>query len=399
MLDSESLSGGGLLQETPNVQFWVKKELFETFKKVIKIARQEEDKSRSIGLVHNVRYQLTDWVEKTILQLSVRWQRELQMTLQNPQAAAQHAYVESFGKENWHDVIDYCKNSSEYLRRVFEKRFDRIANDIKQNVLAAVKHQVGTWVRTLKEVIMQWKNSQEHQRQPTDKITTKQFVEFAASRFHLCISNVGTVSSDQMFETLIPDNVEISDPRLFIKFFLENLDSPNTLEEALYDLAEQHMDKQLNQVKSDVWETAKGCPEICPFCNAKCSLEKDHLKFDRKHECDVHILPALSGFTLKTGGKNFPVFERCTSEEFLTTPKQKSTRPETRRPNITAFFRDFYPNWHVPDCVPPVENSIQNLQQKRAWVNCRAPLLRRYDYMTDTTPEDWIQRYENNPLR
>ena len=367
---------------------------------VSRLACQEGDQSRSIELAHNVREQLTDWVERTILQSSVRLERELRKNLESPRAAAQHAYEESFGKGNWTDVIHYCNNASKYLQRVFEKRFDWIANDMKRNDLAGVKNQVGTWVETLKKVTKLWGKSPEHQSQTTDKTTTKQFVEFATPHFHSCRSIVGTLSSYQMFQTLIPDNVEISDPKVFIKFFLETLDAPNILEETLDNLAEQCMNKQLKQARSDVWKTAKGCPEVCPFCNAKCSLETDHLTFDKKHECDIHILAALGGtFRLQQDDKVVPLFSRCTWEEFLMSSKLKLTKPETERPNVEAFYKDFYPDWRVPDCVPPVENSFQTTQQKKAWVNCRAPLLRQYDYMTeDTTPEDWIQKYENNPL-
>ena len=209
-----------------------------------RLADQEGDQSNSIELAHHVRDQLTDWVEKTILQSSVRLERKLRKNLESPQAAAQHAYEESFGKENWTDVIAYCENAFKYLQRVFEKRFDCIADDMKLNDLAGVKKQVGTWVETLKKVTKLWEKSPEHQSQITDKTTTKQFVEFAASHFHSCRSNVDTVSSYQMLQTLIPDNVEISDPKLFIKFFLEKVDTPNILEKTLYDLAEQCMDKK-----------------------------------------------------------------------------------------------------------------------------------------------------------
>ena len=363
-----------------------------------RLACQEGDQSRSIELAHNVRDQLTDWVEKTILQSSVRLERELQKNLENPQAAAQHAYEESFEKENWTDVVEYSRNASMYLQYVFETRFDWIANDMKKTDLDAVKQHVNTWVRTLKEVAMSWEKLPEHQRQTTDEITTRQFVEYATSYIHSCGSIVGTSSLYQMFESWIPNNVKISDPKLFMKFFLEKLDSTNTLEKDTYDLAEQRMDKQLNQVKSDVWERAKGCPEVCPCCRTKCSLEKDHLMFNRKHECDIHILAALGGTSVFENEKCTPSFERCTSKKFLETPIRKHNKPETRRNNVATFFKEFFPQWRVPDCVPPAENSVQDTQQRRAWVNCRAPLLKRYDYMTDTTPKEWIRRYENNPL-
>ena len=361
--------------------------------------RQEGDQSRAIELAHNVREKLTDWVEKTILQSSVRLKRELQRNLENAQAAAQHAYEESFGKENWSDVVDYCENASKYLQRVFEKRFDWIANDLKQRDLAIVKDQVGLWVRKLKDVTMLWKLP-EHQKQPTDNITTKQFVKFAAPLFHSRRSVANTLFSHEMFETFMPDNVEISDPHHFKTFFLDNLDSPSTLETALYELAEQSMDEQLNTAKFDVWEIAKGCPEVCPCCKTKCSLEKDHLTSNKKHKCDIHVLSALGGTgTMESiEGICVPTFKRCTSKEFVNNPKQKRADPKTKRPNVATFYKEFFPNWSVPDSVSPAETSVQEIQQRRAWVNCRARLLKLYPYMTDTTPEEWIQRYENNPL-
>ena len=122
-----------------------------------------------------------------------------------------------------------------------------------------------------------------------------------------------------MFQPLIPDNVEISYPKLFMKFFLGKLDSPTILEKALYDLSEQCMDKQLKKDKYDIWQIAKGCPEVCPFCGAKCSLREDHLMFERKHECDIHTLPGFGGCTFN-GREDFPIFERCNrSKEFLST--------------------------------------------------------------------------------
>lgn len=36
-------------------------------------------------------------------------------------------------------------------------------------------------------------------------------------------------------------------------------------------------------------------------------------------------------------------------------------------------------------------------QPQAAWVNCRAPLLARYD-MVDSTPPEWIQAYEDELL-
>merc|ERR1712078_38891 len=58
--------------------------------------------------------------------------------------------------------------------------------------------------------------------------------------------------------------------------------------------------------------------------------------------------------------------------------------------NLHEYLTHEHPEW-VP--FPRKEyNLIADSVLKAAWVNCKAPLLAKYD-MVDCTPEEWVKAY------
>merc|ERR1712124_52810 len=60
-------------------------------------------------------------------------------------------------------------------------------------------------------------------------------------------------------------------------------------------------------------------------------------------------------------------------------------------PCLEEYLKAEHPEW-----LPfPVEDKelLADSVLKAAWVNCRTPLLRRYD-MVDSTPAEWITAYQ-----
>merc|ERR1719191_2250858 len=123
---------------------------------------------------------------------------------------------------------------------------------------------------------------------------------------------------------------------------------------------------------------------MCPCCGSKCDRTDNHTV----HRCSHHLLPAFNGW--RVAGTCEAALDACKSAKNHEAPK-RSDFSDHLFPNLEEYLKAEHPEW-LP--FPKEDRELlADSVLKAAWVNCRAPLLHRYD-MVDSTPAEWIAAYE-----
>jgi hypothetical protein len=106
------------------------------------------------------------------------------------------------------------------------------------------------------------------------------------------------------------------------------------------------------------------------------------------HRCSHHLLPAFNGW--RVAGTCEAALDTCKSKKNHDAPK-RSDFSDHLYPNLEEYLKAEHPEW-LP--FPKADGELlADSVLKAAWVNCRVPLLHRYD-MVDCTPAEWIAAYE-----
>lgn len=306
-------------------------------------------------------------------------EQNLRDQIGSARVAANHAYEWSFIKENWLDVVSYCQDASGFLYAKFKERFQQISDYDKTKELTGFE---STLLSVFDNQINSWASAQSSSDDVA--ITTESLKQY-------CVSQRYYSSSQNNFKLadFIKPEYTVTNPTVFAVAYRaagrKYLD-PETLRQD----ADSLLKEKLIKVRSNVWETAKGCPKTCPLCCAKCSLETNHLPH-QKHECEVHLFQAFRGWRYD----NRPAFDICTSKKSIEDDTYGDPQGVPRK--MRELYREFHPDWKVQDSETQVELTIQEIQLQRAWVNTRAVFLKRFS-MKDNTSPDWIRKFTNKPL-
>merc|ERR1712139_491741 len=146
----------------------------------------------------------------------------------------------------------------------------------------------------------------------------------------------------------------------------------------------EKLEAALQKQEAQVWGLIRGCSAICPCCGSK----RDRIDAHTQHHCTHHLLPAFNGW--RVAGTCEATLDTCKSCKNHDAPK-RSDYSEKLFTNLHEYLKAEHPEW-----LPFPREDGELLADgiiKAAWVNCRAPLLYRYD-MVDSTPAEWISAYE-----
>lgn len=343
----------------------------------------ENDSSNAAYLAQDLRKAiLHEWLEKKAALFQKEVDDCLRKKMGTAREATNHAFDWSFLAMDWNAVVSYCRSPTKFLESVFQKRFQQFSDDDKGKELTKLRSTLWKELDAFDTLVDSWGRAQASSDGVTVTTTSlKQYCETQSSY---------ASSHDLKLADFMKREYTVANPTVFARAYSDarqtHLDHKTLDQEA-----DSLLQEKLKTVRSNVWDTAKGCPETCPLCRAKCSLERDHLP--RKHECEIHLYRAFGGW--RKSDDNTPRFEVCTSKH--------STEVSTfRDPNGTSrklrdLYRLFHPDWKVQDVIPLLDQERHQVRLQTAWVNTRAVFLREYN-MTDNTDPKWIELYENNPL-
>ncbi|XP_065830606.1 uncharacterized protein [Oscarella lobularis] len=336
---------------------------------------------------------LVDWSRNEIIQFTIRVESEMRQRMPDCATATRRAYEDSFLAEDWEAVLSYCDDAFGFLRQIFDKRFGQLQQDVMHREFVQLSEQMNVQLKFLREVVVQWRQlpreNGENGESPPEKETTESFVQHAkALRLRRRADSVRSMSSISELDilSLVPTNLEVIERDRFSRSFLGHLDTM-VRGTQLYEVVESMFHRELDNVKHEHWDRVRGCREVCPICNSKCDQESNHLEHGTRHRCHIHLLPAFHG-SRHTYSKT-PVLQCCTSPALLKMPWRSRRNPDERKRTLREYIAEYYPDWEIQ----PANAVADEIKLRRAWVNCRLPLLEKHD-MEDNTPQTWIRLYQ-----
>lgn len=346
-----------------------------------RLTDMQNDVGRAEGLARDVFGDLVDWARDRTLQYSLRARTEIKRHMSDSATAAWHAYEESFLKCDWKAVVRYCENSQSFLKELFEDRFSKIEADIRLNELKHMKSQVENNLNKFCQVFSDW-GEQAGLVSDDQKLSTMDLKEFSSKQF----VEWNETNLDPNFIAFLRDPIEVRKPRDFASAFVAHI-YDNIQRNYLYKLMDDFLQSAVRSIKHEQWDRVRGCAEVCPCCDAKCIQPASHLP-EVKHRCAYHLLPAFHGSRYVDG--RAPIVDPCSAAcvQRMAWKRREDDTGHQRR-SMRDFFEAHYPNWAMPDLLPPSPDVIH---LRKAWVNCRRPFLRKYD-MDDNTSQFWDELY------
>eukprot|EP00118_Oscarella_pearsei_P001779 m.8444 g.8444 ORF g.8444 m.8444 type:complete len:1870 (+) comp20602_c0_seq1:7-5616(+) len=337
-------------------------------------------------MARDVHSGLVDWARNEIIQFTIRVESEMRQRMPDCATATRRAYEDSFLSEDWSAVLEYCQDAYGFLKKIFDKRFNQLQEDVLHREYVQLRDQISCQLTFLLESVVRWR-----QHVPSDdddrKETTASFVQHAkASRTKRgeSVRSSSNVSELDIL-SLVPTNLEVIERDRFSRSFQGHLNN-NVRGSQLYDVVENMFRRELQNIKNEHWERVRGCREVCPICNSKCDQENNHLAHGSKHRCQIHLLPAFHG-SRHTYSKA-PVLQCCTSPTLLRMPWRSRANPDERKKSLREYLAEYYPDWEIM----AASTVTDEIKLRRAWVNCKEPLLKTHG-MEDNTPTTWIRLY------
>eukprot|EP00933_Yihiella_yeosuensis_P020043 TRINITY_DN16169_c0_g1_i1.p1 TRINITY_DN16169_c0_g1~~TRINITY_DN16169_c0_g1_i1.p1 ORF type:complete len:969 (-),score=224.83 TRINITY_DN16169_c0_g1_i1:109-2913(-) len=323
-----------------------------------------------------------EWLDETIGPVAADIRAQCLASMPDASGAAERAYQQAFVERNWEEVIEYVLDVNAYLHKIFTSIFEG-----KQVAITRIQHpqiasKLGGYFDALIGITQQWANRQGRGR---SKLSTFQtFLRSSAAQARVSGENSGSQAYPLLSERFpVVADFDIEDTSRFSQEF--GLQMAKLLGEAKVEgLVAQKLEAALQKQQAQVWALIKGCSATCPCCGSKCDRVDNHTA----HRCCHHLLPAFNGW--RVAGTCEAALDTCKSSKNHEAPK-RSDFTDHLFANLEEYLQAEHPEW-LP--FPKEDRELlADSVLKAAWVNCREPLLRRYD-MVDCTPPEWIAAYE-----
>lgn len=325
------------------------------------------------------------WLVKKVSAFRSAALTDIRQKIETPEEFTMMAFEKSFVDRQWSEVILYCKNVMEYLRTLYERRFDGIAAGLIETEISDMKDKISAATNRFDQAVQSWAESmcKEHLLDNGDPLTTRNLVEFCKAQENQPCEAVQDILQ------FVPLDTKVIDPSVFASSYQASARPNYLIVERLVETAKKMLDDAKKDLKSTVWNSCEGCSNTCPLCGAKCYLDKHHLPH-QKHTCRYHLYPAFHG--VKIDGTNELLFQLCTSRESIEiTTWKTSSEPKTEFCDLSEFFAKHFPEWEVPNLVPFADQELHHVRLKRAWMKTRKEFLRLYNVADgeDSTPQEW----------
>jgi hypothetical protein len=306
------------------------------------------------------------------------------MPVPDASGAAERAYQQAFVERNWEQVLEYTLDVNAYLHKIFTNLFEDRKISILRVQRPQLAAQLGSLFDALTGAIHRWGHREAGKRSQLSSFQNT-LRELAAQTK---AAPNGAPASAQAWPLLserfpVVADFPVEDPTRFANEF--SLQISNVLGQAKVEgLVGERLEGALQKQQAQVWALIKGCSATCPCCGSKC----DRMDAHTLHSCSHHLLPAFNGW--RVAGTCEAALDTCKSRKNHEAPK-RSDYSDHLYPNLEEYLKAEHPEW-LP--FPKEDRELlADSVLKAAWVNCRVPLLHRYD-MVDCTPAEWIAAYE-----
>lgn len=321
-----------------------------------------------------------EWLDGSLLAVAAEIRAQCLADLPDASGAAERAYQQAFVERNWEEVIEYVLDVNAYLHKIFSSLFEDRKVAITRVQRPQIAAQLGGFFDALTGAITRW--GREGRRRKLSDFQAALRAHAAEARAAHQEHQAWPVLSERF--PVVAD-FDIAEPTHFAHEFSLHLASLLG-EVKVEEWVAQKLDAALQLQQAQVWALIKGCSAICPCCGSKCDRTDKHTA----HRCSHHLLPAFNGW--RVAGTCEAALDACKSSKNHEAPK-RSDYSDHLFPNLQEYLQAEHPEW-LP--FPKEDRELlADSVLKAAWVNCRAPLLARYD-MVDSTPPEWINAYEES---
>lgn len=320
-----------------------------------------------------------EWLDGTLLAVAAEIRAQCLADLPDASGAAERAYQQAFVERNWDEVLEYVLDVNAYLHKIFSSLFEDRKVAITRVQRPQIAAQLGGFFDALNSAISRW-GREGRRRKLSDFQTFLRGLAAEALAAHKTDHAAWPILSERF--PVVAD-FDVAEPSHFAHEF--SLQLAALLGQApVEDWVADKLEGALQLQQAQVWALIKGCSAICPCCGSKCDRVDKHTE----HRCCHHLLPAFNGW--RVAGTCEAALDACKSCKNHEAPK-RSDFSDHLFPNLQEYLQAEHPEW-LP--FPKEDRELlADSVLKAAWVNCRVPLLARYD-MVDSTPPEWIQAYE-----
>jgi len=322
-----------------------------------------------------------EWLDESLLAVAADIRSQCLADMPDASGAAERAYQQAFVERNWQEVIEYVLDVNAYLHKIFSSLFE----DRKVAILRVQRPQIAAQLGAFFDALTGAAHRFGGQKGGR-KTKLSAFQGFLRS---LAAEARASGNKDSKAWPLLSErfpvvaDFDIADANHFAHEF--GLHLASLLGEARVETwVAQKLEAALQLQEAQVWNLIKGCSAICPCCGSKCDRVDNHTAHSTRH----HLLPAFNGW--RVAGTCEAALDSCKSAKNHEAPK-RSDFSDHLYSNLQEYLQAEHPDW-LP--FPKEDRELlADSVLKAAWVNCRVPLLARYD-MVDSTPAEWIEAYE-----
>lgn len=344
------------------------------------VQRQTSDAERAkmlAGLFHEAL--VKDWLERTLVGVAADIRAQCLADMPDAASAAERAYQQSFVERNWPEVLEYVLDVNAYLHKLFHNFFDERQVAISRAQRPILVARLGSLFDGLVDAAKRWGRRERGRAKLSGFQSLLQELAASARAGPEAPKSPWPVLSEGF--PVVPD-FDVEDVEQWSVEFSRCFAELQTGHQISTKVSES-LNGALGKQKAQVWSLVKGCCETCPCCGSKCDLVGSHTV----HKCSHHLLPAFNGW--RVAGTREATLDTCKSQKNHDAPK-RSDFSNFLYPRLEDYLKAEHPEW-----LPfPVEDKeiLADSVLKAAWVNCRLPLIRRYD-MVDSTPPEWETAY------
>jgi len=326
-----------------------------------------------------------EWLDETLVAVAADIRAQCLADMPDASGAAERAYQQAFVERNWEEVLEYVLDVNAYLHKIFSTLFEDRKVSITRVQRPQLAAKLGSLFDALAAAAHRWGHRAGGKRTKLSSFQATLRELAAEARASGPEQQNGHQASWPLLSQRFPvvADFEVEDPERFAHEL--GLQVASRLGEAqVEDLVAERLEVGLQKQQAQVWALIRGCSGMCPCCGSKCDRVDSHTV----HHCGHHLLPAFNGW--RVAGTCEAALDTCKSAKNHQAPK-RSDYSDHLFPNLEEYLKAEHPEW-LP--FPKEDRELlADSVLKAAWVNCRAPLLHRYD-MVDSTPAEWLAAYE-----
>jgi hypothetical protein len=322
-----------------------------------------------------------EWLDETLVAVAADIRAHCLADMPDASGAAERAYQQAFVERNWNEVLEYVLDANAYLHKLFSNLFE----DRKVSILRVQRPQLASHLGSLFDALtgaaQRWGHREAGKR---SKLSSFQATLQEMAAEARAVAKAEFQSWPVLSERFpVVADFPVEDPTRFAQDL--SLHIANKLDHTnVESLVGEKLEGALQKQQAQVWNLLKGCSAVCPCCGSKCDRTDSHTM----HRCSHHLFPAFNGW--RVAGTCECALDTCKSSKNHEAPK-RSDYSEHLYANLEDYLKKEHPEW-LP--FPREDRALlADSVLKAAWVNCRAPLVHRFD-MVDSTPAEWINAYE-----